>query len=178
MGRVVLRKDLETMVAARLVRPKVERILDQMRGEAARRAPDAKTWITAEDERVRYSHEHTHGQTVPANLRYQLPKMTYVSHLGYLPVPGRYDLAREPRDPDLPDHQTENCRCESLPVPEIMGASIRASAVTVAGPRVTGEIYTRFPRAAESEFGTADDEAAYFMRGALVVAQAAFRRRR
>jgi hypothetical protein len=172
MGRVMLRRDLDVMVAATMIRPKVERIVEDLRDEARRLAPDAKVWVTAEDERVRYSHEHVHGETIPENLRYRLPSVAYVRRVGYVPVEGRADLAREPRDPALPVEQRINCRCVSVGLPGVVAASIHAGSVTVSGRRVTGEVYTRFPRAEESEFGTSEDEPAVFMRGALAVAVA------
>jgi hypothetical protein len=170
---------LDEAVAQHIVRPAIERINTLLSDEAKRRAPEVKVWVTAHDERVRPSHVETDGQAIPENLRFQLPKMIYVSkgrgpdgHAlnpagGYKVTPGDYDMAREPRDASLPIAQRANCRCDSPRIPTMLKDSINEQAVVVSGTRVTGGIETRFPRAAESENGTAEDRPAHFMLGAV-----------
>lgn len=169
--RVELIRDLDSVIAARIARPAVERLTAQVAAEARARAPAAKTWVTAGDERVRRSHRDTDGQTIPANLRYKLPKMEYVRNVGYVQISG-VDLARLPGDPALPVHQAINCRCQSVEVAGAIARSIRSTHVTLSGTRVTAQVYTDFHRAAESEFGTSGDQAAHFMAGAVRAAAA------
>jgi hypothetical protein len=114
---------------------------------------------SARDERVRPTHVDTHGQEIPGNLRFMLPKLNH--------QPG-HDPARHPRDPDLPIGQAVNCRCETVETPDGLSRTIHRGPVTIEGTRVTGEVGTRFPRAAESEHGTSGDQPAYFMRRAIM----------
>ncbi len=177
--RVSLRGDLDRIVAARFALPAVNRLAEMVESAARRGAPDGKGWITYEDERVRPAHADADSQIIPANLRYQLRRQEYVrgSGRGRRPsVPGfyrlapastGYDLAREPRDESLPQDQKINCRCESVDLPGIVARSIHASQAVLSGSRVTAEVSTRFHRAAESEFGTAQDPGAHFMAGAV-----------
>ena len=178
MVRVELSRRLEAAVAERVVRPVVERIAEDLREEAARRAPDGSRWETAEDERVRLSHAEADGQVVPDNLRFRLPAVAYVrkgrgrdgkalNPAGGWKLTAGWDLARRPGDPDLPLHQRVNCRCRAVRVPGAVASSIVAGPAVVEGARVTAQVWTEFPRAAESEFGTGGDRAARFMRGAL-----------
>uniref|UniRef100_UPI003F49407A hypothetical protein n=1 Tax=Nonomuraea sp. CA-251285 TaxID=3240002 RepID=UPI003F49407A len=178
MARVVIRRGLEGVVAAQLVRPRVERILDRVADRAQRDAPPAKAWLTNEDERVRPSHRAAHEQTIPANIPYQLQKTFYVrrgrGRGGKAINPGGgwktldatfgYDLAMEPRDPGLPIEQRIECRCESVELPGLVGRSIAAMPVTVTGRRVTGRVEARFRRIAESEYA----DGGGFMRQALL----------
>jgi hypothetical protein len=140
--------------------------------------------MTSEDERVRRSHAEAEGQTIPENLRYKLQKMTYVrgSGRGRRPsVPGHYvlapghDLARIPRDDRLPDYQKMRCRCESVELPGLVAASIHGTVTVVSGRRVQAEVYSRFNRVAESEFGTGEDVGAHFMGGAVQTVAQRFR---
>lgn len=105
------------------------------------------------DERVRPAHVHADGQTIPDNLRFVLRRDDT----------GKIELGRRPRDPALHISLRINCRCVSVPVPGVVGASIQALTPVIEGPRVTAEVETRFPRAAESEQGTSEDHAARFL---------------
>jgi hypothetical protein len=150
------RKGLDEEVARRIVAPRVRRALDMLTDSAQAKAPDVKVWVTMRDERVRPSHFTADTQTIPANLRFRLDA-----------ADGGTDLAREPRDPNLPIAQRANCRCDAPHLPHVLAESIHATDVQVMGTRVDGSVETRFPRAAESEFGTTEDEAAHFMTNAL-----------
>lgn len=186
--RVELNRNLDQVVAARIARPAVDRLAGQVRDAAARLAPDGKIWVTAHDERVRYSHAETDAQLIPENLRYRLPAVTYVPKGrgpdgkavnpggGWKPLPGQVDLGRRPRDPDLPVHQAINCRCLSVSVPGAVGRTIRATPATVTASGALAEVFTRFPRAAEAEFGTGQDRGAHFMAGAVREVAARLRR--
>jgi hypothetical protein len=149
--------DLDARVAREIALPNVERIRDQVRDAARANAPDVRVWLTVRDERVRHTHVETDGQTIPANLRFRLPKVNGVGH----------DLARHPRDPALPIEQAINCRCEDPAVPGVLAGTIHSHPAVVEGSRVRAEISTDFPRAAESEVGTSEDQAAHFFRNAL-----------
>jgi hypothetical protein len=188
VAKIVLNPGFEAEVIRRIVRPHVDRLKEDVAEGARRRAPDARVWITREDERVRISHEDAHGQTIPANLRFKLKAVVYV-HKGRGPhgkavnpaggwefIPGRVDLARRPRDRALPVHQRANCRCQAVTLAGVFARSIHAGPTIVEGLRVTAQVETRFNRAAESEFGTAEDAPARFMRGALDEASRRYRR--
>ena len=149
---------LDQEIARRFGVPAIRRALDMLRDEARTRAPDARVWVTMRDERVRKSHFETDTQTIPGNLRFKLPSNK---------VPGSFDLARAPRDPTLPPDQRANCRCSDQSLPHLVRESIHAGDVQHTGTVVTGEVYTEFPRAAESEFGTSEDAPAHFMTNAL-----------
>lgn len=104
MTRFVVNPALDEEVARRFLAPRVERLTGRVEEEAKRLAPPAKVWITMRDERVRASHVHTDGQEVPDNLRFKLPK-------AHDDNPGSqgWDLARQPRDPELPVANRINC---------------------------------------------------------------------
>jgi hypothetical protein len=174
MARLELRRDLN-LVAARQVRPAVDRIAGSVRNEAQRRAPAAKVWISERDARVRPSHVHADGQTIPENLRYRLRRMTYVrkgrdprTRKALNPAGGwkeaaGFDLAREPRDPALPDEQKKMCRCHSFPLPDAISRRIFAQPAQVHGTRVTARVEVTFNRIAEAEFGNEHDAGTRFM---------------
>lgn len=183
MARIELRGDLDA-VAARMIRPQVEKIVHQVRDRAQRDAPPAKAWLTSEDERVRPSHREAHEQTIPANIPYRLLR-TFYERKGRgpdgrainvsggqktLPSSFGYDLADEPRDPGLPAEQRDQCRCESVELPGVVARAIEATPVTVSGTRVTGRVVVNFERIAESEHA---DQGGRFMRGALLAEAAA-----
>lgn len=174
MARFESRPDLDQIIAATVGRRAVDRMKGQVESGARRRAPDAKAWITARDERVRPSHADADGQTIPDNLRYQLKRMTYVrkgrdehgkaiNPAGGWKETDGYDLAHEPRDPRLPDEQKLNCRCESAPLPEAVARSIHATETVVESTKARAEVESYFNRVAESEFGTGEDHGLYFM---------------
>lgn len=148
---------LDQIIAEKIAQPFLRDVLDNLRDEARKRAPDTRVWVTMRDERVRTTHRDTDAQVIPANLRFKMPKADGSGH----------DLARHPRDPALPIEQRANCRCDDPTIPQLLRETIHASDVHVENSRVSGSVETTFPRAAESEFGTSEDQAAAFMRGAL-----------
>lgn len=156
MTRFEPRKDLDLQVARQIGLPLLGRVLDMLEDEARRRAPDGKVWVTMRDEKVRPEHRDTDAQVVPANLRFQMPK-----------ADGTTILARRPRDPNLPIELRINCRCDDPALPDALRSTIHSTGATLEGTRVHGSVETWFPRAAESEFGTSEDQAAHFMTGAL-----------
>lgn len=149
---------LDEIIAQRIVRPQVVRALDMLEDEAKRRAPDTRVWVTMRDERVRPTHMDADGQTIPANLRFKIGRPN---------MPGSYELARHPRDEVLSAGNAAKCRCDDPTIPHLLRESIHSTGVHVTGCVVHGEVETRFPRAAESEFGTSGDEAAHYFTGAL-----------
>lgn len=161
MARVELAAGLDALVARRFAQPAVRRTLAELEAETRRRAPAGKVWLTAHDERVRTSHVATDGQEVPGNLRYRLPK------------PGRtdtdlgVDLARRPRDPDLPIGNRIRCRCGSLPLPGAVARHVRAGDVQVLGAHVSGRVTVTYPRIGESEFPEHPDVGGGWARAAL-----------
>lgn len=157
MGTFEPRAGLDETIAQRIARPRIARVLDMLRDEARARAPVTRIWVTVRDERVRKTHFETDAQVIPDNLRFKMPRTDGSGH----------DLARHPRDPNLPIAQRANCRCDDPTIPHLLRESIHAGDVQVVGTRVSGEVYTDFPRAAESEKGTSEDTAAHYMLGAL-----------
>lgn len=180
--RVELRPDLD-LVAAKLARRPVDRLAAAVAREAQRRAPDARVWLTVEDERVRPSHALADGQTIPANLRFKLRKVIYRRGGGrgskipgqLLLAPSGYDLAREPRDEDLPDNQKKRCRCADVTVPGLIAKKVVWHAAVVEGNRVRAEVSVRFNRIIESEKGTSKDVPARFMGSAIEAVAARLR---
>lgn len=159
--RVELRRDLN-MVAARLAAPTVQRLADAVADAARQRAPAAKVWLSRDDGRVRPAHVHAHGQTIPENLRYQLRKQTGSGNL----APG-HDLARRPRDRNLPADQRIRCRCLSVTLLGLIARRIVVSAPIVTTTGARAQVSVRFRRIVESEFGTGQDKAARFLGGAV-----------
>lgn len=157
MGKFVPARNLDATIAVRFGKPRVERVLRMLTDEAKSRAPGVRAWITARDERVRHSHMEADGQLVPDNLRFKVPSVNGIGT----------DLARHPRDPNLPIANRANCRCDDPTIGPLLADSIHATDCSVVGNRVSGSVETRFPRAAESENGTDQDAAAHYMQGAL-----------
>jgi len=153
-SRLVLRADLDAFVAARFARPAVSGLLDTAQRGAVAAAPDGKTWVTMHDDRVRPTHASADGQTVPANIPFELDKVD--GSVGH-------DRAEKPRDPGLPFLQRVECRCE-IATSGVVAASIHTSGPEVAGPRCRGEVSTIFERAAESEYA---DRGGGWMRSGL-----------
>lgn len=168
--RVELRSDVEQTVA-RMLAPRVNRLAERVAEEARLRAPDGKRWVSVGDDRVRPSHRHTHGQLIPDNLRYRLPRIISVLGQADLVRPG-YDLGRVPRDAELPAYQRDGCRCGSLPVPGAVARAISVRAAVVEGVRVRARVEVVFPRVAEAEFGTSGDVGARFLGVAVNVVAA------
>jgi hypothetical protein len=164
--------------AAAAVTDRVRAYADEVAAEVRRNAPGGKGWLTSHDERVRKSHaavdalQHDPNLPgeIPDNLRYQLPKMTYVRRVGW-EITGGYDLAREPRDPNLPPEQKMQCRCESVTLPGAVARATRTGDVSIQGQRVTTDVTVTYPRIAESEHpDSGDSGGGWFRRSALDVA--------
>lgn len=160
MSHVRLRADLDAVIA-RHVAPRVQQLADEVAAAAAANAPSAKMWVTEADERVRHSHATADGQTIPENLRYVLDPPQDDNA-----ATNTKDLAREPRDPALPQAQRLNCRCGSFEMLGAVGATIRAEPAVVEGARVLGRVVCPFHRAAESEFPGDGDGGGHWMRDA------------
>jgi hypothetical protein len=186
VAKVEVFPGLEAEVA-RMIRPAVQDVVDQVEHAAKEKAPAAKVWVTRHDPRVRHSHEVTDGQLIPANLRYKVARVVYIRKGrsphgkavnlagGWRIIEGEFELARRPLDPALSIENRIRCRCRSIPLPGLVAASIHAGPVMVAGARLSATIATEFPRAAESEFGTDEDQAARFFRGAIEQVAARYR---
>ncbi|TMR97312.1 hypothetical protein EJK15_18750 [Nonomuraea basaltis] len=125
--RARINPGLAKRLAAGVIRDKVERITEAVAKEAKDRAPDAKGWQATNGADARPSHRHADGQTIPANVPYQLPKMDYVRKgrdddrrnpqgAGAWVLLTAVDLADRPRDPSLPLHQRINCFPADTPV--------------------------------------------------------------
>lgn len=173
--RVDLRSDLDNVVA-KMVVGRVNDLAEQVARQARQRDPGVNIWITAEDERVRPAHAKADGQRVPGNLRFQLRKQVYtrgggrgsrVSGFTKLGPPGEYDLAREPRDEDLPDDQKKRCRCEMETAHGLIAERVRASRAVAQGSRASARVSVSFNRIVESEHGTSQDRPSRMMGGAL-----------
>ncbi len=157
MGRFTPARGLDETVASRFLAPAVDRLAEEVRDEGRRRAPDGKVWLTARDERVRDTHVRTDSQEVPANLRYALPSVTGVG----------VDLARVPRDPNLPIGNAINCRCDSVPLPGVIARALHKSPTVVAGTRVRAEVTCEYHRVVESEFPSDGDSGGRWLGGAV-----------
>jgi hypothetical protein len=143
---------------ARLVASAVGQVAEQVADQAAEFAPPVKVWRTRLDERVRPWHRSAEGQAVPGNLRFELEH----SPRQHNPHPPGHELLREPRDPTAYYLQIDDCRCR-MDHNDELARSIHAGEPFVAGTRVSAPVSTRYPRAAESEFGTDEDAPARFM---------------
>lgn len=161
---------LEALVAQRILRPWADQASRDLLLDAQRTAPAAKVWKTAEDERVRQTHQDADGQEVAENVRFILekPQAGPTAHgqasraatgggqsgdiankAGSLGV----ELAAYPRDESLSPGNRENCRCQSTPDAEAIARSLSADGVAVDGTAVRFGVSTGFNRVAESEFG-------------------------
>lgn len=149
---------LDLVVAERFVKPRVDTALDMLLDAARTRAPATRVWVTMRDEKVRPTHMGADGQVIPTNLRFKIEKPGQ---------PNTFELARHPVDEALSPANRYNCRCDDPTIPHLLRQSIVRTLVSVNGTRVEGSVETRFPRAAESEFGTSEDEAAHYMTRAL-----------
>jgi len=174
MAKVILHPDVDARVAELVARPALDRALARMRDSARMHAPVVRAWVTVRDERVRASHVRTDGQVIPDNLRFKVPKVNTGDDVN--DVRAGFDLARFPRDPNLPIGNRIHCRCADPVIPNLLKDSIHSTGARVTGTRAFGSVYTEFPRAAESERGTDGDQAALFMRKALDAELARWRR--
>lgn len=166
MARVELRRDLNAVVAKMAVEA-VTRLAQAVADEGKDRAPDAKIWISRDDAKVRPAHVKAHHQTIPANLRFKLPKQRYERGVGTIVVLDEFDLARKPRDPKLPADQSKNCRCLSVTMTALIARRITTTPAVVTGTQVRAQVSVRFLRIIESEHGTDQDKAARFLGGAV-----------
>lgn len=166
MGGLELRGDLEEMVAAKFARPAVARLLDEAAEQVRRRAPEAKVWVTARDEKVRPTHVQADSQTIPDNLRYRVPHPTLAD-----------ELARHPGDPNLSPANRQNCRCTSAALPGAIAATVAKGPVLVTGTTVRGEVSATFHRVVESEYPSQGDSGGGWMRAALRATAATTRAR-
>lgn len=148
---------LDAEIARRFGVPAIRRVLDMLNDAAKSHAPATRTWVTMRDERVRPSHFEADAQTIPANLRFKIRSPNGIG----------WELARHPRDPDLSAANAANCRCDDHTTAHLLADSIHPTDVSLIGNIASGSVETRFPRAAESEFGTDRDAAARFMGQAL-----------
>ncbi|WP_155127507.1 hypothetical protein [[Actinomadura] parvosata] len=113
--RARINLSLAKRLAAGVIRDKVGRITEAVAEEAKDRTPDAKRWQATNGADAHPSHRHADGQTLPATIPYQLPKMEYLrkgDNDGHRSMgAGKWvtlvsmDLADRPRDPSLPIHQ-------------------------------------------------------------------------
>lgn len=157
MARFVPRDGLDEIVAREHLAPYISRLTREVGDVARERAPDGKVWITARDERVRPTHNDTDGQTIPANIRYEVPSVHTEG----------VDLAILPRDPDLPLDNRIGCRCESVDLPGDVARHVGTQATVIEGTRVRGRCSVHYPRVSEAEFGDGLYEGEHFMGGAL-----------
>lgn len=139
--RFDMNDDLPAM-GALMSRDAVDVITSRLLEAVRANAPAVRVWVTAHDERVRKSHEDADAQVIPDNLRFILDK----------PGTTSTELARAPRDPNLSQANSINCRCIDVEVPGTLAASFHRTDVEVIGPRASAEVYSRFPRVVESEF--------------------------
>jgi hypothetical protein len=173
---------------ARMVRAEVNHLANIVADTARRDAPPVKVWMSVRDERVRDTHVEADGQAIPGNLHFKIPaterslpgqrRWDPADHPrgdhGQFVDSGHhdsgthnrgagYEWATRPRDPELSLANRIACRCQVSLIPLGLARTIHAHAALVTGTKVSATVDTRYPRAAESEFGTARDEGAHFM---------------
>lgn len=158
MAKFRVNPTLTQQVATQIVAPHVTRLAERVRDGAAQAAPRVKVWQTQQDERVRPWHVTAHNRAVPDNLRFELDAAPYRGNQH----PQGHDYLREPRDPSGSPLQVQDCRC-FLGYNNDLARSITAHPAEVQGSRVIARVSTGYPRAAESNVGTADDAPAAFM---------------
>lgn len=151
--------------AALMVQDEVHRLTGDLLDACRLHAPGARVWVTAHDERVRQTHADADAQAIPANLRFILDKVNQTG----------IELARVPRDPNLSQANSINCRCVDVEIPDAVAASFERSDVTVMGPVARAEVSSQFPRVVESEFPGAGDSGGGWARAALDQVAAAHR---
>ncbi|GAA2691962.1 hypothetical protein [Nonomuraea recticatena] len=183
MARVRLTSGLTQKIAA-LVASRVDEVADEVASNARAGAPDGKVWQTDADEQVRPSHAEAHGQLIPDNVPFRLPRMQYVNKGrgrnanpagGWTKLPG-WDLGDRPRDEQLPFHQVVNCRCRKIDLPGAVAATVTTSPARPSGRTVAASVSVAFPRVAESEY--ADQDGGWFNAAARQAAAAHRARRR
>ncbi|MER6830947.1 hypothetical protein ABT352_33475 [Streptosporangium sp. NPDC000563] len=187
MGKARIKPGLAARLAAGPVRRKVDRVTDAAAAETRDRAPDGKTWVTHPSEHPRHWHAEMTGTTIPENVSYKVPKVAYIRKGrddrgkainpagGWKTVSG-YDLASRPRDPRLPDHQSRNCGCQSMPVPGALARATRTTSTVVTPVRVSAKVVCSYDRVVEAEFGSSHDPGLHFMGTAARVVAARYLR--
>lgn len=189
MAGVELNPDLEAAVARGPLRAWADKAARELQAAAAKEAPPAKVWRTAEDERVRATHHKADGQAVAENVKFVLDKpqegptahgqAEHAAHQAEGHHGGRtgdiarktgqlgIELAAYPRDECLSPGNRYNCRCESVVHAEMIAETVAADPVTVSGTQVRVKVGTDFNRVAESEFGDGDSPGLRWMGRAL-----------
>jgi hypothetical protein len=157
---------LNERVAARWAVPEAHRLADMLAERVRANAPDARVWITKQDEKVRPTHVKADGQTIPTNLRFVLdhPSSVQTSTAAAdrsgtsSPVEGgEQELARKPRDPDLSIGNRINCRCIDAGLPGLIAQHVAAGDVVQRGPQATATVSVTFSRIVESEHPGPED---------------------
>lgn len=189
MSSAEISPDLEAAVARGPLRAWAERAARDLTLDAQRTAPPAKIWHTTGDDKVRPTHREADGQAVAVNVRFLLHKpeagptahgqAEHAAHaagghqggssgnVARKPLGAGTELAAEPRDERLSPGNKINCRCDAVPAPEMIAATVRPGPVEVAGTMVRFRVSTGFNRAAESEFGDGDTPGLRWMGRAL-----------
>lgn len=139
---------LNERMAAEVGAPAARHLAELLADRIRVNAPSVKTWITVQDERVRVTHRHADGQTVPANLRYLLE---HPSGNNWDEPDGSHELARAPRDPNLSLGNRLYCRCISADLVGVIASRVRRGEPLITGTSATVEVSVEFPRIVESE---------------------------
>ncbi|MEV7011797.1 hypothetical protein [Streptosporangium sp. NPDC051022] len=173
-------------LAAGPIRRRVERVTDAAAAEVRDRAPDGKQWVTEPSEHPRHWHAEMDGASIPENVSYKVPRATYIPKGrgedgkavnpggGWQSIPG-WDFAARPRDPRLPDYQSVNCGCRSVPIPGALARATHTTPVVVRPGRVSSSVVCDYNRVVEAEFGSSADAGAHFMGLAAAVVAARYR---
>lgn len=150
MGQFIPVPGLEEIVAA-MVAPEVRRIGERVATTAKQLAPGTKKWVTMADERVRPTHVRTHDQSVPNNLRFEVPSMEWDrKHRGLGPV----TYMNQPRDESSRAvANLKNCRCQATLDPQGIARGINVGQPIVAGKVVKLTVVCEGPKVVQSEFG-------------------------
>ncbi|MFJ3793566.1 hypothetical protein [Kitasatospora sp. NPDC090091] len=141
---------LEALVAA-MIAPEVGEIADKVAAQARRLAPPTKQWITVGDDRVRHTHVQTEGQSVPDNLRFEVPSMDWDRrHRGL----GAHTYMKAPRDQtSRAVANIKNCRCHTTLDPAGISRGINSGPPIVAGNRVTVTVVCEGDLVVQAELG-------------------------
>lgn len=165
MGRFTAVAGLDEMVAL-MVAPDVRKYADRVKDNAQKLAPQAKTWVTVGDGKVRPTHVHAGADAawnrdIPENLRFKLPSMTWdmtdeeSNHLG------ADTWMQHPRDwSSGAVANILDCRCVAIYDKAIIRNSIRTEATRIEGARVSITVSATGNRIVASEFGEPYDQPA------------------
>lgn len=140
--------NLDERIAAQYGQPAARRLADLLAERLAANAPDARVWITMADERVRTTHRHADGQTIPANLRFVLE---HPRGNNWDEGDGTHELAAHPRDPDLSPGNRIYCRCIDADLKGVIASRVAAGDTVVTGSSARVTVSVAFPRIVESE---------------------------